>query len=55
MKPTPARCKRLKKADEDTLLKKAISRMEKAISIPPSKEIGTQDADEIFVKFLNQN
>lgn len=50
--PTPARCKRLKKADEDTLLKKAISCMEKAISIQPSKEKGTQDADEIFAKFL---
>ena len=49
---TPARFKRLKKADEDTLLKKAISCMEKAISIPPSKEKGTQDADEIFAKFL---
>ena len=49
---TPAGFKRLKKADEDTLLKKAISCMEKAISIPPSKEKGTQDADEIFAKFL---
>ena len=51
MTQTPARFKRLKKA-EDTLLKKAISCMEKAISIPPSKEKGTQDADEIFAKFL---
>ena len=32
VKPTLARCKRLKKADEDVLLKKAISCMEKAIS-----------------------
>ena len=49
---TPARCNRLKKADEDILLKKAISCTEKATSIPPSKEKGTLDADKIFVKFL---
>ena len=48
---TPAGFKCLKKADEDTLLKKAISCMEKAISIPPSKEKGTQDADEICEVF----
>ena len=30
------------------LLKKAVSCMEKAISIPPSKGKGTQDADEVF-------
>ena len=53
VKPTSARCQHLKKADKDMLLKKAISCMEKAICIPPSKETGTQDADETFAKFLD--
>ena len=41
---------RLTKADDDMLLKKAFSCLQKAISIPPSKE--NIDSDEIFAKFL---